>query len=294
MAELEPVSVSDDDDGGIETPDDLALALEEDLPPPKRRVRLIVLAVLAVLIVGASVWLFGTPQGRALLDREQLIRFGLAARSWMEDNPVSFITIFIAAYIVCAILLLPVWWLQVLSGFAFGLFAGVGWVMVGSTCGAIATALVSAWLGEEYVHARIIGNSKSAQRLRRAVAVLGQNGLLVVFICRLSYPVPYGVSNYLFGLTGIKLRDIALGTALGGTPIYAGWVAAGARPDWLSRWEFWAVVIGVNAALLVPLVLRTVFVRRRAARDAAATGFSMAPKTVAVPAGDGSPRTLQH
>src|SRR5688572_25574593 len=108
----EPTAVSDLDDGGIETPDDLELALEEDLPPPKRRVRLIVLAVLAVLVVAASVWLFGTEHGRQFLDREQLTLLGLSARSWMEDNPLSFVAIFVATYIVCAILLLPVWWLQ--------------------------------------------------------------------------------------------------------------------------------------------------------------------------------------
>ena len=118
--------------------------------------------------------------------------------------------------------------------------------------------------GTDWLH-RIIGAGKSAQRLRRAVELLGENGLLVVFVCRLSYPIPYGVSNYLFGLTGIKLRDIAIGTALGGTPVYAGWVAAGARPEWLSRWEFWVTVIGVNLVLLVPLVVHSA-VKSRAAR----------------------------
>lgn len=264
----EPTAASDldadaDDDGGIETPADVELALETDVPASRRRVRLIVLAVLVLLFAAASVWLFGTDQGRQFLDREKLRQMGISARGWVETNPFSFVTLFIATYIVCAILLLPVWWLQVLAGVAFGLFGGIGWVMVGSTCGALATALVSAWLGEEYVHARIIGNSKSAHRLRRAVKVLGQNGLLVVFICRLSYPVPYGVSNYLFGLTGIKLRDIAVGTALGGTPIYAGWVAAGARPDWLGKWEFWVTVIAVNLTLLVPLLLRSMWTGKR-------------------------------
>lgn len=86
---------------------------------------------------------------------------------------------------------------------------------------------MSSWLGEDFVRSRIIGDGKGARRLNKAIGLLGRNGLLVVFICRLSYPIPYGVSNYLFGLTGIKRRDIAIGTALGGVPVYAGWVAAG-------------------------------------------------------------------
>ena len=172
---------------------------------------------------------------------------------------------FVTAYVVCAILLLPVWWLQIISGFAFGIVAGLGSVMLGSTVGALATAVVSAWLGEDFVRSRVIGDSKGARRLNKAMALLGRNGLLVVFICRLSYPIPYGVSNYLFGLTGIKRRDIAIGTALGGLPVYAGWVAAGARPDWLSHWEFWAIVIGINLLVLTPLLLRSM-------RKAEATG----------------------
>jgi uncharacterized membrane protein YdjX (TVP38/TMEM64 family) len=99
--------------------------------------------------------------------------------------------------------------------------------------------------------------------MERVMAGVDRNGLLVVLICRLSYPVPYGVSNYLFGLTGIKLRDIAVGTALGGAPVYAGWVAAGARPDWIGRWEFWAVVVGANLLILGPLLIRSM---RAAAR----------------------------
>lgn len=42
---------------------------------------------------------------------------------------------FVVAYIVCAVLLLPVWWLQIISGFAFGIVAGIGSVMLGSTTG---------------------------------------------------------------------------------------------------------------------------------------------------------------
>ncbi|QOV92180.1 TVP38/TMEM64 family protein [Humisphaera borealis] len=234
-----------------------AVAVERAVSPAAARVRLVILCLLTVAVIAASIWLFGTAQGRRLLDREHLAALGDSARQWVQANPLSFLLMFVVAYIVCAVLLLPVWWLQIISGFAFGIVAGIGSVMLGSTTGALATAAVSSWLGEDFVRSRIIGDGKGARRLNKAIGLLGRNGLLVVFICRLSYPIPYGVSNYLFGLTGIKRRDIAIGTALGGVPVYAGWVAAGARPDWVSRWQFWVIVVGINLLLLTPLVLRS-------------------------------------
>jgi uncharacterized membrane protein YdjX (TVP38/TMEM64 family) len=129
--------------------------------PARRRVgRLVVLGVLAVLVVTAAGWLFGTEQGRGFLDREQLGRLGVSARGWVDANPVSFVAMFVAAYVVCAVTLMPVWWLQMLAGFALDLWAGLGCVMVGSTCGALATAVTSRWLGEEWVHARIVGDRR--------------------------------------------------------------------------------------------------------------------------------------
>jgi uncharacterized membrane protein YdjX (TVP38/TMEM64 family) len=164
--------------------------------PGRRSVgRLIALGVLAALVVTAASWLLGTEQGRAYLDREHLRQLGVAGRGWMADNPVLTFGLFVSAYVVCAVLLLPVWWLQMLAGFAFGLWAGVAWVVVASTCGALATARVSRWLGEEWVHERVVGTGKNARRLRKVLDVVGHNGLLVVLISRMSYPIPYGVSR---------------------------------------------------------------------------------------------------
>jgi uncharacterized membrane protein YdjX (TVP38/TMEM64 family) len=238
--------------------------MDDPLPlePPeartrRRRVRLILFILLAVCVVVASAWLFGTPRGRSHLEREHLRHLGVAARGWANDNPVRTVGMFLLVYTICAVLLLPVWWLQMLAGFAFGLWVGLGLSVTASTVGAVVTAYVSRWLGEEWVRERIIGTGKKASKLERLVEAVDRNGLLVVLISRLCYAVPYGVSNYLFGLVGIRMRDIILGTALGGVPVYAGWVAAGAKPDWLRRWEFWVIVVAVNLLLLVPLIVHS-------------------------------------
>jgi uncharacterized membrane protein YdjX (TVP38/TMEM64 family) len=244
------------------------------LPMPKprsrsRMVRRIALLLLVAAVIAASAWLFGTERGRAHLNRDFIHHLGDVVRLWMDDNPFMTIAIFVATYVICAILLLPVWWLQMLAGFAFGLWWGMAWVMIASTCGALATAQVSRWLGEEWVHERIVGNGKGAKRLRHIIETADRNGLLVVFISRLSYPVPYGISNYLFGLLEIRYRDIAIGTAFGGVPVYVGWVAAGSEPAWLVSWQFWTIIVGVNLAILIPLIVHSVRSGRRAKEKAA-------------------------
>jgi uncharacterized membrane protein YdjX (TVP38/TMEM64 family) len=136
--------------------------------------------------------------------------------------------------------------------------------MFAATCGALVTTYVSRWLGDEWVHQRIVGNGKGARRLKRIIDAADRNGLLVVFISRLSYPIPYGISNYLFGLLEIRARDVALGTAFGGIPVYMGWVAAGSEPSWLARWEFWVIVVGINLAILIPLVVHSMRMGKKA------------------------------
>src|SRR5206468_9816968 len=97
---------------------------------------------------------------------------------------------------------------------------------------------------------------------------LGHRGLLVVIAARVCYIVPYGLSNYLFGLTHIRARDAALGSIIGGLPISAGYVAVGARPVLLADWRFWTAVGGINLLLLGPVAVRYVVGRLRRRRVA--------------------------
>jgi uncharacterized membrane protein YdjX (TVP38/TMEM64 family) len=93
-------------------------------------------------------------------------------------------------------------------------------------------------------------------KFKRISERMGNNGLLVVLAARLCYVVPYGLSNYLFGITKIRARDAALGTVLGSLPVVAGWVAIGASPGVLVDWRFWAAIVAINLLLLVPLAIR--------------------------------------
>ena len=57
---------------------------------------------------------------------------GQDVREWVARHPIIAPTAYIAAYVVIGALGFPVWWLQVLGGYGFGLVFGVIWSMTGA------------------------------------------------------------------------------------------------------------------------------------------------------------------
>jgi uncharacterized membrane protein YdjX (TVP38/TMEM64 family) len=85
---------------------------------------------------------------------------------------------------------------------------------------------------------------------------MGHNGFLVVMAVRLSHVLPFALSNYAFGITRISVRDVALGTALGGIPAVAISVLLGADVHPLHDWRVMCIIAAVNVVLIVPVAVR--------------------------------------
>jgi uncharacterized membrane protein YdjX (TVP38/TMEM64 family) len=68
--------------------------------------------------------------------------------------------------------------------------------------------------------------------------------------------IPFGVSNFLFGLSRITLVDVFVGTILGNAPAIAFYVAVGAGLHPLRNWRFMVALAVTNVLLLVPVALR--------------------------------------
>jgi uncharacterized membrane protein YdjX (TVP38/TMEM64 family) len=156
-------------------------------------------------------------------------------------------------FVILGTLALPVWWLQILAGYGFGLWLGILWSDVAATIAAVAAASISRFLLGEWFHTRI---ESHAARLRALDEKLGHNGLLVVCGVRLAHFIPAGISNYAFGVTTISIRDIAVGTLLGGTPTVATFVTIGAARHLVSDWRFLVAIATLNVLLLGMLVVR--------------------------------------
>ena len=212
-------------------------------------------AAAVVLLCGwatATVWvLFATPAGRAVRDDPR--RAAAHLRGFVQAHAVESATTFAGAYLALAVLCLPVWWLQVFAGVAFGFWSGGGLCLTASAASAAVTAALSDWFAGEWFHAKI---EAKRDRLRWLDETLGHNGFLVVMTVRLAHVVPFGLSNVALGLSRVSTRDVLLGTLLGNVPAVAVYVGLGAGYHPLTNWRFDAAVGMVNLLLLVPLALR--------------------------------------
>ena len=118
-----------------------------------------------------------------------------------------------AGIYLATLFFLPIVPLIVACGWLYGT-----WGALLSLPAAVASASTS------FALARALGRNAAARKLMRsprarALATLAaQGGLVTVALVRLSPILPFTASNAVLGLTGMRLRDMALGTALGMAP----------------------------------------------------------------------------
>ncbi len=218
-------------------------------PVPPRRSMMLRLGLLLIIIIVAAVAayvIFKTPLGEELRDKELV-------RQWVARHRAITPLVIVTVYVLFAVLLLPVWEIQYLAGYCFGLYAGIFWCEVGSVIGAAVSLLLSRWLVGEWFRTRYEARMAKLHVINEK---LGHNGLLVVMGVRLCHILPFGVSNYLFGLTRITVMDVVIGTLGGGLPAILIYVALGADPGLLKTFSFWGVFSLIHILLLIPLILR--------------------------------------
>jgi uncharacterized membrane protein YdjX (TVP38/TMEM64 family) len=133
------------------------------------------------------------------------------------------------AYLLAAVLFLPVWPITMAVGFACGPLLGfaVAWPS-SAVAGAIAF-LVGRTVGRRAV-ARAIAGSPRLRALEEAIA---RQGFQTVVLLRLSPLFPYHLVNYALGTTRLRLRDFSVASAVGMVPstllyAYLGSLAASA------------------------------------------------------------------
>lgn len=126
--------------------------------------------------------------------------------------------VFAAIYIVATVAFLPGSVLTLGAGVVFGVLWGSVYVFGAATLGAIAAFLVGRYLARDWVAAKIAGNPKFAA----IDAAVGREGLKIVLLTRLSPIFPFNLLNYAYGVTGVSLRDYAIGSIgmLPGTIMY--------------------------------------------------------------------------
>ncbi|GAA2604943.1 hypothetical protein GCM10010399_40000 [Dactylosporangium fulvum] len=143
------------------------------------------------------------------------------------DHPFApVVAVFGAALLTTA--LLPRTLLSAVGGLVFGFSNGTLYILVGVTLGAILAHTIGRYLGRDFMVRHLRG------RLLLIEQAVAKRGILAVVISRMIPLVPFGVSNYLFGTTRVRLRSFIAGTALGALPAtlaYAALGSATARGD---------------------------------------------------------------
>jgi len=161
------------------------------------------LGAIAYLLIAAPA--LAQTTGASGINPPELLRNAL---QWVDGLGVAGGIAFIAIYIVATVAFLPGSILTLGAGVVFGVLQGAVYVFVGATLGAIAAFLVGRYLARGWISKKIDGNQKFAA-IDKAVA---QEGFKIVLLTRLSPIFPFNLLNYAFGITGVSLKDYALGS----------------------------------------------------------------------------------
>lgn len=127
-------------------------------------------------------------------------------REWVQGIGPAAPLVFALVYAAAVVALAPASLLTIAGGAAFGLVQGAATVFFGAVLGATASFLVARYIAREKIEARFGGNAKFTA-IDKAI---GEQGLKIAFLLRLTPAVPFNFLNYILGLTTIPLRAYLL------------------------------------------------------------------------------------
>jgi uncharacterized membrane protein YdjX (TVP38/TMEM64 family) len=136
-----------------------------------------------------------------------------AVLDWIRHSGAPGVAVFVVAYVLSVVVLVPVVWVAALAGWLWGAAAGAAIAWPSAWAGSVLAFETARWLFRD-VAARKLASSP---RLAAVDEALGQGGAGLVVLLRLCMP-----NNFLnIGLAAsrVHLRDFAVGTAVGVAPL---------------------------------------------------------------------------
>ena len=112
--------------------------------------------------------------------------------------------------------MLPLWGFHTTLGYVYG--TAVGGTMVAATQAVCAGAafMCSRHVARPYISGYL--ERKYGRKYRAIDAAVGKQGLRITILLRLSPIIPFGINNYVCGVTSIKLWQWVVGTFVGVFP----------------------------------------------------------------------------
>jgi len=121
--------------------------------------------------------------------------------------------LFVFSFAGLSMLGLPLIPFAVAGGLLFGAAWGLAWVVVGSTLGAAVGFLLSRYVARE----RFVRLMSKHPKFATIDQAIHREGWKVVGLLRMC-PLPFGVSNYAYGLTKVPFRHYLAATVVGMLP----------------------------------------------------------------------------
>jgi uncharacterized membrane protein YdjX (TVP38/TMEM64 family) len=182
-------------------------------------------------------------------------------------GPINGSIALIISNIIGALLFLPCLPFTLGAGFLYGTLFGSILISLASTLAAILAFLCARYLARRWVENSI---SRKGSKFRILDNAIASDGFKIVFLIRCSPVHPYGLCNYLFGLTSVSFRDYSLASAIGMLPstimeVYYGAsfkditdiISGNLEQSTLSRVIFWAsLVITTVATAAITMLLK--------------------------------------
>ena len=176
---------------------------------------------------------------------------------WIQDLGTIGYIIFILAYMLSSVVLIPATILTLGAGVIFDVIEGSILVSIASMAGAVLAFLIGRYFARGWV-AQKIENYPKFKAIDEAVA---QEGWKIVGLTRLSPIFPFVVINYAFAITQVSLRDYTIASWIGMLPgtvmyVYIGsligniaTLGAGGREKTPLEWALY--IVGLIATVLV-------------------------------------------
>jgi len=182
-----------------------------------------------------------------------------AFRAWVSELGFAGYVLYALVYAACVVLFIPASILTLGAGATFGVIKGTIVVVIGATLGATLAFIVARTVARKRVEA-MAAKDKRFRALDRAIS---SEGAKIVLLVRLAVVFPFTYSNYVFGLTGLRVLPYALATLVGIIPgsiafVYIGAAAAAATAGTVK------IVVYVAGAVLA--LIASAFVARIAVK----------------------------
>ena len=145
-------------------------------------------------------------------------------QTWVRGiGPIGYV-VYVLAYAICCVLIVPALALTLGAGAIFGFVAGSLVVIVGATFGATLAFILARTVLRHRVE-RMTANNAKFRALDRAIT---REGTKILWLVRLSGFPPFTWVNYAFGLTGVRLTQYVVITFFGIIPGTLAFTYAGA------------------------------------------------------------------